>query len=143
MLMAGVLAGAMAFAPALALTPVSARTTVTVSKAHRAQLKDLTQALGMVSLTPIINRKDEVICLEVSEIKNPIVSSGLKVKVGDCFSSVVIFKKKSDGTLSSESHSVLSPTASFSLYPELIDAERVDVDLKRGKSTVLMSYRIN
>lgn len=128
---------------AFAQKPSVKRIDVFVSKSQRAQFKDLTQSLQMVSLTPIIDRNDEVICLEVSEIKNPVISKELKVKKGDCFSHVVIFKKNDDGSQSSERHSVLSPAASFVLYPELVEAERIDVDLKRGKSTVPLSYRLN
>ncbi len=120
------------------------RTSVKIPAAQRARFKDISQSLRMAELTPIVNANDEVICMEISAIKDKVLETLLKAKVGDCFSQIRVFKREASGGTSSEVHSVLSLTDAMTLYQELVGANRVDVDFTRkvaGKKTfVLMSY---
>lgn len=129
-----------------ARTPVkenAKRIEVRITKAQRARFKDLSESLGMASMTPIVNDDDEVICMSIGEIKDKIVSQTLLAKVGDCFTDVKIFKKSATGKMESESISVLSVADSMNLYQSLAGASRVDVDLKRNHKTVPMTYLID
>lgn len=127
---------------AKALPPL--RTEIKISKAERAKMKDITQVLQMATMTPIVNRNDEVICMEVSEINDKLISNVLRAKVGDCFSEVRVFKKEATGGTTSSVHSVLSISDSMALYQALMGATRVDVDLTRKvgkqKEIVALSY---
>ncbi len=116
------------------------RIEVHISNAERSKLKDLSQSLQMASITPIINDKDEVICMSIGAIHDKRVSQTLKAEVGDRFSDVKVFKKSTDGKMTSEIVSVLSPSDAMMLYQALVGASRVDVDLKRKKKIVPMTY---
>ena len=70
-----------------------ARIEIHISPVQRSHFKDLMQTLQMAKITPIINSKDEVICMSIGEIDDKIISDVLKAQVGDCFSDVKIFKK--------------------------------------------------
>lgn len=116
------------------------RIDVHISKADRSKFKDLAQSLQMASITPIINDNDEVICMSIGAIHDKSVSQTLKAEVGDCFSDVKVFKKSTGGKTTSETVSVLSPSDAMMLYSALVGASRVDVDLKRKKKIVPMTY---
>lgn len=121
----------------------SPRTEIHISKAQRARFSDMSQTLQMASITPIINDKDEVICMSIGEIKDKIISDALKAQVGDCFSSVTVFKKTPSGKITNENISILSVTDTLMLYQSLLGASRVDVDIRRRKQTLPISYLID
>ena len=127
---------------AKALAPV--RTEIKITPAQRSKLKDISRVLQMATMTPIVNRNDEVICMEISEINDKIISDVLKAKVGDCFSEVRVFKKEVGGRTKSETYSVLSISDTMALYQALLGAHRVEVDLNRKsgkiKEIVALSY---
>lgn len=102
------------------------RVEVRISQTERSKLKDLSQSLQMASITPIINDKDEVICMSIGAVHDKRVTQTLKAEVGDCFSDVKVFKKSTDGKTTSEIVSVLSPSDAMMLYQALVGASRVD-----------------
>lgn len=141
------LTGAINFAAEAAKPIAPIRTEVQVSTAQRARMKDLTQVLRMATLTPIVNRNDEVICMELSAIHDKMISDILKAKVGDCFSEVRVVRVFKNGTNSltkNDTHSVLSISDAMALYQALMGASRVEVDLSRKigkvKEIVALSY---
>lgn len=131
-----------AFYPSRALT-AAARTQIHVSTKARNKLKDLSMSLRMVELTPVVNDANEVLCLEISKIHDKLVSDQLKAQVGDCFSEVVAYKKEATGKVVSEKLPLLSPKDAMMLYQQLLGAHRIDIDLKRKKKTVSMTYLID
>lgn len=119
------------------------RTQIRISAKTRSKLKDLSQSLRMVELTPIVNDENEVVCLEISKILDKTVSEQLKAQTGDCFSEVVAYKKDAAGKVTSEKLPLLSPKDAMMLYQQLVGAHRIDIDLKRKKKPVLMTYLVD
>ncbi len=122
--------------------PDSKRTEVLVSEKLRVKFRQPSELLKMVRLTPILNDADEVTCVEISEIRDPVIKDVLKARVGDCLTEVRIFREERNGMVT-EVYPVLSATDAMLLYKDLHGASRVEIDLQRNKKTVPMTYVVN
>ena len=130
------------FTEAMAAPVVVKRTEIHISKSQSARLKDFLQVTQMIELTPLINDKDEVIAMEISRIDDKLFSDVLKAQVGDRFSKVKVFKNIA-GKTTSETVSVVDMTEIASLYGSSHDVSRVEIDLKRKKAIIPMTYIID
>ena len=96
----------------------------------------------MIELTPLINDKEEVIAMEISRIDDKLFSEVLKAQVGDRFSKAKVIKKV-DGKITSETVSVVDISEIASLYGSAHKVSRVEIDLKRKKIILPMTYIID
>ncbi len=118
------------------------RTEVRVPAAVKAKMKDLSAVLQMVSITPLVNDSDEVVGMELNEISEMDIINVLKAKNGDVIREVRI-SSKVNGKMTTTTHSILSVADVMGMYSSLKGASRADVDIKRGKKTVPMSYLLD
>ena len=138
-----VLNAAIGIASASAATAVNQRRTeVHLSKAQSARLKDFLQVIQMIELTPLTNDKDEVIAMEISRIDDKLFSDVLKAQVGDRFSSATVFKKVGS-KVTSDKVSVVDISEIAGLYSSSHEVSRVEIDLKRKKVILPMTYLID
>ncbi|CAN5612348.1 hypothetical protein BH10BDE1_BH10BDE1_33780 [soil metagenome] len=118
------------------------RTEVKVSEEIQLKFRSPSDLLQMVTLTPLVDANDEVTCVQISEIRDPIVHKVLKARVGDCLKEVSIFREGRDGMIK-EVYPVLSATDALLLYKDLNGASRIEINLQRDHKTVAMTYVVN
>ena len=128
--------------PAIHAEGVAVRTEVRIPAKLRDRLKDLSQSLRMVELTPVADANDKVFCQELTKINDPLVRTQLKAEVGDRLSEVVAFKKDAEGKTVRVVFPILSAADAMMMYQGLLGATRIEIDLKRKKKTVAMTYII-
>ncbi len=124
----------------------SAKTIVTPKRMHikvparvRAKMKDFTAVLQMVKLTPLVNDADEVVGVELNEIAEKDITQVLKAHNGDVVKEVRVFRK-SRGKIESTTYPITSAADVMGMYSALMGASSVQVDLKRGKQILPMTY---
>lgn len=115
------------------------RTQIRLQKEAVGKFNRPSALMRAISLQPVLNANDEVACMRISEIRDPMVREIYKARVGDCLSEIRIFHHSRQG-LSSDLYRVDSATDALVLYKDLIGAQRVDIDLKRNDKIVSMSY---
>lgn len=115
------------------------RTRIKIQKDAAGKFDRPSALMQAISLQPVMNAKDEVACMQISEIRDPAVRDIYKARVGDCLSEVRIYHHGRQG-ISSDVYPVYSETDAMVLYKDLIGAQRVDVDLKRNDKIVSMTY---
>lgn len=99
--------------------------------------------MELAVLTPIVDRNDEVLCMEINTVKDKELSDELQIRSGDCISELKVYRKSKAGRMETENHEVKSPMAAMLLFTALQGADRVDVDVKRKKVKVPMTYWID
>lgn len=120
----------------------SKRTEVKVSEEIRMKFRQPSELLRMVTLTPIIDENDDVTCVQISEIRDPVIRDVLQARVGDCLTEVSIFRDERNGTVK-EVYPVLSATDAMLLYKDINGASKVEINLQRNKQTIPMTYVVN
>ena len=99
--------------------------------------------MELAVLTPIVDRNDEVLCMEINTVKDKELSDELQIRSGDCISELKVYRKNKAGRMETENHEVKSPMAAMLLFTALQGADRVDVDVKRKKVKVPYTYWID
>jgi DNA-directed RNA polymerase subunit H (RpoH/RPB5) len=115
------------------------RTQIKVPTHVRAKMKDLSAVLQMVKLTPLVNDAEEVVGVELNEIAEKDITQVLKAQNGDVVKEVRVFRK-SRGKIESTTYPITSASDVMGMYSALVDASSVQVDLKRGKQILPMTY---
>jgi hypothetical protein len=115
------------------------RTVIRVPSRVRSKMKDLSAVLQMVKLTPLVNDAEEVVGVELNEISEKDIINVLKARNGDVVKEVRVFRKV-DGKVESTTYPVTSAADVMGMYSALLDANSVEVNLKRGKSILPMTY---
>jgi hypothetical protein len=118
------------------------RTEVRVSEEIRMKFRQPSELLRMVTLTPILDENDEVRCVEIAEIRDPVIKDILKANVGDCLTEVSIYREERNGTVK-EVYPVLSAVDALLLYKDINGASKVEVNLQRKKQLIPMTYVVN
>lgn len=122
-----------------AKSQTESRILVKVPLKVREKMKDMVQVMGMVKITPLVNDADVVVGMEINDITDDDIINVLKARNGDVIKSVRV-KKKENGKVTTRTYSVLSPADVMNMYSNLLGAESADVDIKRGKTVVPMTY---
>ncbi|MDZ4083343.1 MAG: hypothetical protein U1E10_10430 [Bdellovibrionales bacterium] len=115
------------------------RQSIRVPPRVRAKMKDFTQVLQMVKLTPLVNDQEEVVGVELNEISEKDITTVLKAQNGDVVKEVRVFRKK-NGKVETTTYPITSASDIMGMYSALQEATSVDVDLKRGKTILPMTY---
>jgi hypothetical protein len=102
-------------------------------------MKDLAAVLQMVKLTPLVNDAEEVVGVELNEISEKDIINVLKARNGDVVKEVRVFRK-AGGKVESTTYPVTSAADVMGMYSALLDATSIEVNLKRGKSVLPMTY---
>jgi hypothetical protein len=102
-------------------------------------MKDFSQVLQMVKLTPLINDQEEVVGVEINEIAEKDILTVLQAQNGDVVKEVRVSRKK-NGKTETTTYPITSASDVMGMYSALLDATSVDVDLKRGKVILPMTY---
>ncbi len=115
------------------------RTQIKVPARVRAKMKDLALVLQMVKLTPLVNDAEEVVGVELNEISEKDIIQVLKAQNGDVVKEVRVFRN-AKGKIESTTYPITSAADVMGMYSALMDASSVQVDLKRGKQILPMTY---
>jgi hypothetical protein len=115
------------------------RTQINVPARVRAKMRDLTTVFQMVKLTPLINDAEEVVGVELNEISEKDIIQVLKAQEGDVVKEVRVYRKK-NGKIESTTYPITSAADVMGMYSDLMEASSVQVDLKRGKKILPMTY---
>lgn len=119
------------------------REEIRVPAAVRRQLYDLAYLLQTVTITPVVDRNDTVLCMEIHPGTASSIRRNLKIEDEDCVSEVFVFKKALNGKIARTRHSVLSIGDATAAFEALAGATRVEVDLKRKKQIVFRAYLVD
>jgi hypothetical protein len=115
------------------------RTQIYVPERLRAKMKDFAAVLQMVKLTPLVNDAEEIVGMELNEIAEKDITQVLMAQNGDVVKEVRVFRK-SNGKIESTTYPITSAADVMGMYSALLDASSVQVDLKRGKAILPMTY---
>lgn len=115
------------------------RRSIRVPPRVRAKMKEFSQVLQMVKLTPLINDQEEVVGVEINEIAESDIVTVLKAQNGDVVKEVRVSRKQ-NGNTETTTYPITSASDVMGMYSALLDATSVDVDLKRGKVILPMTY---
>lgn len=115
------------------------RQSIRVPPRVREKMKDFSQVLQMVKLTPLVNDQEEVVGVEINEISEKDITTVLKAQNGDVVKEVRVSRKQ-NGKTETTTYPITSASDVMGMYSALLDATSVDVDLKRGKVILPMTY---